>query len=137
MDQISHIFNKEPVRDITASGIKKKVSKMIKNLIGKLEESHIHRDLNSKLELDTDYQNHEPPKAPKSSNSILYSAILNMKAFPHAKGTRYTLEPLEELRVILQRLKNDRLTICRALNISRSIDYRIKKELKDLENKNY
>ena len=137
MDQISHIFNKASVRDISASEIKKKVSKMIDNLIGKLEESHIHWDLNSKLELDSDYQYHDPPRASKSSNSILHSAILNMKTFPHAKGTRYTLEQLEELREILQRFKNDHLTICRALNISRSTYNRIKKELKDSENQNY
>ena len=84
-EQISHIFNKASVRDISASEIKMKDSKMIDNLIGKLEESHIHWYLNSKLELDTDYQYYDPPRASKSSDSILHSAILNMKTFPHAK----------------------------------------------------
>ena len=110
---------------------------MIDSPIGKLEESNIHRDLNSKLEVDTDYQYQDPPRASKSSNSILHSAILNMNTFPHAKGTRYTLEQLEELRGILQRFKNDHLTIFIALNISRSTYDIIKKELKDSENQNY
>ena len=45
-----------------------------------------------KLELETEDQYQYPQSASKSSKRILHSAILNMKTFPHAKGTSYKID---------------------------------------------
>ena len=116
------------------SDIKQATPIMIKYLNENLEISNIHLDLISKLELDTDSPPCDLPRIPMSSNSILHSAILNMKIFPHIKGKSYTIEQLEELAWILEKFPDNHMTIWTALKIPNSSFYKIKKKIEALNN---
>ena len=107
---------------------------MIRDLIENFEISNIHLDLTSKLKLDTDIPSCDLPRVPMSSNSILHSAILNMKTFPHIKGKSHTIEKLGELSRILEKFPDNYMKIRRALKIPNSSFYKIKKEIEALNN---
>ena len=134
MEKISHNFIETMSNGKNISDIKQATQIMIRDLSEILEISNIHLDLTSKLELDTDSPPCDLPRVPMSSNSILHSAILNMKTFSHIKEKSYTIEQLEELAWILEKFRNNHMTIRRALKISNSSFYKIKKEIEALNN---
>ena len=97
MEKITHNFIKTMTNKMNISSIKQATQIMIRDLIQKLEVSNLHLDLISKLELATDSPPCDLPRVSMSSNSILHSAILSMKTFPHVKGKNYTIEQQDEL----------------------------------------
>ena len=97
------------------------------DLIKMLDESRIHFNLISQLELNSDLSINNSVRIAGTPNSILHWTILNMKSFPHRKGKRYTREQLVELGQILRRFPDDHMTICRALKIPKSTFYMLKR----------
>ena len=134
MEKISHNFIKTMSNGKNISDIKQATQIMVRDLRENLEISNIHLHLTSKLELDTDSPPCDLPRVPMSSKSILHSAILNMKTFSHIKEKSYTIEQLEELAWILEKFRNNHMTIRRALKIPNSSFYKIKKEIEALNN---
>ena len=77
---------------MSITDLKKATHEMIDDLIDKLDIANIHSDTNSKLKLNSNDQNHNRSKVPKTPNSELHSTIFSMKTIPHVKSKKYTID---------------------------------------------